>query len=126
MTAGSSNGLPLTFGAAGSAFVVILLKVALDVLMGDAADGFSLWVFIIYKLRKDTICNYLCAASVCICVICVGCCLEVRVQMDFGGNVRPQIWMKGFVSKNGRVTKLAECSLAKNRWIKSEHELGSL
>lgn len=54
MTAGSSNGLPLTFGAAGSAFVVILLKVALDVLMGDAADGFSLWVFIIYKLRKDT------------------------------------------------------------------------
>ena len=51
-----------------------------------------------------------------ICLACNGCCLEVRVQMDFGGNVRPQIWMKGFVSKNGRVKLVpAECSLATNR-----------
>ena len=49
MTVGSSKGLPLAFAAEEPAFIVIF-KVGLDLLTGDAAgaaDGFSLWVFII-------------------------------------------------------------------------------
>ena len=39
MAVGSSNGLPLAFVEAEPAFVVIF-KVGLDLLTGDAADGF--------------------------------------------------------------------------------------
>ena len=82
VTAGSSNGLPLAF--AEPAFVVIFKVGMGDLLTGDAADGLSLWVFIVYMLRKDTNAIIYVLQAIRICLACNGCCLEVRVQMDFG------------------------------------------